>query len=83
MRLKRAREIEFTEEELPALRSLALFELRRGNFQEARSYLEQSWELAERGEFLLYNADSYNILAQIEIAENNRQNSHRSGKQSV
>ena len=69
--LRRAREIEFVEEELPALRALALFEMRRGNFQKSRNYLEQSWELAERGEFLLYNADSYNILAQIELAENN------------
>jgi tetratricopeptide (TPR) repeat protein len=70
--LKRAREIEFTEEELPALRALALLEKRRGNFAKARDYLEQSWELAKRGEFLLYNADSYNILAQIELAENNQ-----------
>ncbi len=71
--LKRAREIEFTEEELPALRALALLEMQRENFDEARDYLNQSWELAERGEFLLYNADSYNILAQIEIAENQRE----------
>lgn len=71
--LKRAREIEFTEEELPALRALALLEKNRGNFEKARNYLEQSWKLAKRGEFLLYNADSYNILASIEITENRRE----------
>ena len=70
--LKRAREIEFTEEELPALRALALLEKERGNFDAARRFLRQTWELAERGQFLLYNADSYNILANIEVAENNR-----------
>ena len=70
--LKRAREIEFTEEELPALRALSLLEMRRGNFAKARWFLQESWELAERGQFLLYNADSYNILANIELAENNR-----------
>ncbi len=78
--LKRAREIEFTEEELPALRALALLEMRRGNFETARDYLNQSWELAERGEFLLYNADSYNILAKIEIAENRRKKAIEAAK---
>jgi hypothetical protein len=33
--------------------------------------LKQTWHLAERGQFLLYNADSYNILAQVEIADGN------------
>jgi hypothetical protein len=69
--LKKAREIEFVEEELPALRALTMLEKLRGNFAKARDYLQQSWHLANRGDFKLYNADSYNILAQIEVLENN------------
>ena len=70
--LQRAREIEFVEEELPALRSLALKALQTNELDVARNYLEQTWKLAERGQFLLYNADSYNILASIELADGNR-----------
>lgn len=69
--LKRAREIEFVEEELPALRALALKAKKERKFKEAREYLKQTWHLAERGQFLLYNADSYNILAQIELEREN------------
>ncbi len=71
--LQSAREIEFVEEELPALRALALKALKNNELDVARDYLRQTWHLAERGDFLLYNADSYNILARIEIAEGNRQ----------
>jgi tetratricopeptide (TPR) repeat protein len=67
-----AREIEFVEEELPALRALALKALQNNELDSAREYLKQTWHLAERGQFLLYNADSYNILAQVEIANGNR-----------
>ena len=70
--LQRAREIEFVEEELPALRALATLEKLRGNLSKAKEYLQQSWHLATRGDFKLYNADSYNILAQVEMAEGNR-----------
>lgn len=68
-----AREIEFVEEELPALRVLALKSLQKNDLDRARDFLKQTWHLAERGEFLLYNADSYNILAQVEIAAGNRE----------
>jgi tetratricopeptide (TPR) repeat protein len=71
--LQRAREIEFVEEELPALRSLALKALQTNELVIARNYLEQTWKLAERGQFLLYNADSYNILASIELADGNHE----------
>ena len=70
--LQRAREIEFVEEELPALRALAMLEKIRGNFAKAKEYLQQSWHLATRGDFKLYNADSYNILARVEMAEGNQ-----------
>lgn len=68
-----AREIEFVEEELPARRVLALKSLQKNDLDSAKDFLRQTWHLAERGEFLLYNADSYNILAQIEIAAGNRE----------
>jgi tetratricopeptide (TPR) repeat protein len=70
--LRYAREIEFVEEELPALRVLALKSLEENELDVARMHLQESWSLAERGDFLLYNADSYNMLAQIELAEGNR-----------
>ena len=70
--LNYAREIEFVEEELPALRTLALKALLKNELDVARNYLQESWHLAERGDFLLYNADSYNILAKIELADGNR-----------
>lgn len=71
--LNYAQEIEFVEEELPALRALALKALKNNELDVARDYLKQTWHLAERGQFLLYNADSYNILAQVEIADGNRE----------
>ena len=67
--LRRAREIEFVEEELPALRALALKALNIKELNVAREYLRQTWHLAERGQFLLYNADSYNIFARVELAD--------------
>jgi tetratricopeptide (TPR) repeat protein len=70
-----AREIEFVEEELPALRALALKALQENELDVARNYLRQTWHLAERGQFLLYNADSYNILARVEMADGNRKKS--------
>ena len=64
--LWRAREIEFVEEELPALRVLALLARQQNDLALARDFLRQTWKLAERGPFPLYHADSYNILAQVE-----------------
>ncbi len=78
--LKRAREIEFVEEELPALRALALKSRNEKDFASARGFLKQTWHLAERGEFLLYNADSYNLLAEIELRENNKDEGRKAAK---
>jgi tetratricopeptide (TPR) repeat protein len=78
--LVRAREIEFVEEELPALRALALKALQMNELGVARDCLKQTWHLAERGEFLLYNADSYNILARLEMAKGDRQKSIEAAK---
>lgn len=69
--LEQARAIEFTEEELPALRALALLAYRANDLATAREYLARTWELAERGPFALYHADSYNILAAVECAAGN------------
>ena len=71
--LGRSREIEFVEEELPALRALATIEFKRGNLDRSREYLSESWNLSERGDFRLYHADSLNILARLEFASNDRQ----------
>jgi tetratricopeptide (TPR) repeat protein len=45
--------------------------LKEKDLDAAWDYLKQTWPLAERGRFLLYNADSYNILAQVEMAAGN------------
>ena len=65
-----ARRIDFVEEELPALRALALAALRTSRFEDARAHLAATWEKARRGPFLLYHADSLNILARVERAQN-------------
>ena len=65
-----ARRIDFVEEELPALRALALAALRTSRCEDARAHLAATWEKARRGPFLLYHADSLNILARVERAEN-------------
>jgi tetratricopeptide (TPR) repeat protein len=70
--LRRAREIEFVEEELPAQRALAHHALQQRRHDEARALLAQTWPLAERGPFALYHADSRNILARLEAAAGNR-----------
>jgi hypothetical protein len=69
--LQRAREIAFVEEELPALRALALLAWRQDLEAMARHYLEQTWELAARGPFTLYHADALNILGPLELAQGN------------
>ena len=69
--LWRAREIEFVEEELPALRVLASTARQEDDLTTARKFLAQTWPLAERGPFTLYDADSYNILAHVERAAGN------------
>jgi tetratricopeptide (TPR) repeat protein len=64
--LNRARAVNFTEEELPAL--IALAELRRSQSdpKAAHALLDDVWESAERGPYPLRHADALNVLAQIE-----------------
>ena len=76
-----ARRIDFVEEELPALRALALAALQTRRFDEARVHLAATWEKARRGPFLLYHADSLNILARVERAENHAEAAIRAARE--
>jgi tetratricopeptide (TPR) repeat protein len=64
--LIRAREVNFVEEELPALIALAELRRRQGNLPAAREFLDDVWESAERGPYPLLAADAFNVLAHIE-----------------
>jgi tetratricopeptide (TPR) repeat protein len=68
----KARRIDFVEEELPAARALGLGALRRDDLDAARLWIERTRIKAERGPFLLYAADSFNILAAIEARAGDR-----------
>jgi tetratricopeptide (TPR) repeat protein len=66
-----ARGVNCVEEELAALRALAALHLRRGDPAHAREHLDAVWDAAERGPYPLLHADALNVLAEIEITENN------------
>jgi tetratricopeptide (TPR) repeat protein len=70
--LTRARIVNLVEEELPALVALAELRCSEGDPKAAREYLDDVWELAERGPYPLFHADACNVLAQIERDEGNR-----------
>jgi tetratricopeptide (TPR) repeat protein len=70
--LKQAREVNLTQEELPALVGLADLARQRGDLAAARVHLDDVWELAERGPYPLFHADALNVLAQIERDAGNR-----------
>lgn len=69
--LTRARAVNRVEEELPTLVALAELHRREGEFNTARELLDQIWDLAERGPYLLFHADALNVLAQIERDQGN------------
>jgi tetratricopeptide (TPR) repeat protein len=69
--LMRARAVNFVEEELAALTALAALHSRRGDTPQACEHLAHVWDAAERGPYALLHADAQNVLAEIEIAENN------------
>lgn len=64
--LHRARQVNLVEEELPALTALAELRRQQGKPDEAREYLDDVWDSAERGPYPLFHADAFNVLAQIE-----------------
>jgi tetratricopeptide (TPR) repeat protein len=67
--LSRARALGVVESELPARIAIAELELRRGDLQKARGSLDDLWETAERGPYPLFQADAFNVLAAIVLAE--------------
>lgn len=71
--LTRARIVNFVEEELPALVALAELRRRQGDLKAAREFLDDVWELAERGPYPLIHANACNVLAQVELDEGNRE----------
>jgi tetratricopeptide (TPR) repeat protein len=70
--LTRARIVNLVEDELPALVALAGLRRRQGDLKSAREHLADVWEGAERGPYPLFNADAFNVLAQIERDEGNQ-----------
>jgi len=67
--LTRARAVNQVEFELPALIGIAELALRQGQPASARARLDDVWEAAERGPYPLYQADAYNVLADVALAE--------------
>ncbi len=70
--LIRARAVNLVQFELPALIALARLELERGKPAEAKARLEEVWDSAERGPYPLQQADAYNVLAAIALAEGDK-----------
>jgi tetratricopeptide (TPR) repeat protein len=68
-----ANEVEFVEGELSALITLAELERQQDRLQTARSVIEYALRLSRNGHYLLLEADAYNVLAQIERDEGNRE----------
>ena len=70
--LNRARAINYVEEELATLTAVAALYDRRGNGDRAREHLDAVWDAAQRGPYPLLHADARNVLAEIEIHDDNR-----------
>ncbi len=71
--LKQVRAIQAVNEELQILIALAELYLRKNELEKAREYLDDVWDRAKQGPYPLLHADALNILAQIEIAEHNKE----------
>jgi tetratricopeptide (TPR) repeat protein len=71
--LMRARTVNVVEFELPALIAIAELGRQQGHLAGARARLDEVWDAAARGPYPLYQADAYNVLADIEQAEGNTQ----------
>ncbi|MEK6337044.1 MAG: DUF4062 domain-containing protein [Acidobacteriota bacterium] len=69
--LAKARELSLVEEELPAVCALADLRLRARDLKAARVFLDDVWEMADRGPYPIFQADAFNILAQVEAGEGN------------
>ena len=67
--LTRTRAVGIVEFELEVLVAIAELELKRGDPAKARTGLDDVWEAAERGPYPLQQADAFNVLAAIAVAE--------------
>jgi len=67
--LTRARTTNLVELELPALIALAELDLKQEKPAAAKAHLDGVWDAAESGPYPLYQADAYNVLAEILRAE--------------
>jgi hypothetical protein len=70
--LTRSRAVNSVELELPALNAISELELQQGHPAEAKARLDDVWEAAERGPYPLRQADAFNVLADIAVAERNK-----------
>jgi tetratricopeptide (TPR) repeat protein len=70
--LTRTRAVNVVEFELPALIAIAELELKRGDPAKARASLDDVWEAAERGPYPLHQADAFNVLAAVGLAEGDK-----------
>ncbi|MEO6391834.1 MAG: DUF4062 domain-containing protein [Pyrinomonadaceae bacterium] len=64
--LTRARAVNDAENEAPALVALAVLSKRQGEMTLAREFLENVWEIAERGPYPIDHTNALNLLAQME-----------------
>jgi tetratricopeptide (TPR) repeat protein len=70
--LNRARAVNMVDLELPTLVALAELELKRKDAMQARARLGDVWAAAERGPYPLQQANAYNVLADIALAEGDK-----------
>jgi tetratricopeptide (TPR) repeat protein len=70
--LTRTRAVNVVDLELLALITIAELRLAQCRPAEARACLDDVWEPAERGRYPLYQADAYNVLSDIELAEGDK-----------
>jgi tetratricopeptide (TPR) repeat protein len=70
--LTRSRAVNSVDFELPALIAVAELELRRSRTAEAKARLDEVWEAAERGPYPCDQADAFNVLTAIALAEEDR-----------
>lgn len=70
--LQRARQVNYAEEEIPALIALAELRRRQGKPDEARAFLDDVWDSAERGPYPLLHADACNVLSHLGRDAGNR-----------
>ncbi len=69
--LSRARDVQLAQEEIPILIGLAELRRQQENRNAARDFIEDCWDLSDRGPYPGLHADAHNVLAEIERDEGN------------